>query len=171
MTRTATRDLVGCTADQNFSPPSGPTFRSGRPAGVDPREPCPGPVVGIGAVLTAVSLLTGSRFCCWARSVSSPTGGVARRAAIVLGAVLAGTHWGWVHVARAPRTRSSAAQREVLERRRAGWRRSSPTRATRSRPVSVTTGDQHRPVARRAVRSGDRTSRSHRGDPHRGPHD
>lgn len=152
-------DLVGCTADQELLAAE----RSNLPEAVGQPESIPvsrvrGRLVGIGAVLTAVSLLTGiALLLLGVIGLLSSGAGSLDVGAIVLGAVLAGTHWGWVHVAEGT---SDAIERrrngEVLERRRRWLETIEPY--TRYE-VTTSVGDDGAisivQVARHAVRSDD----------------
>lgn len=87
------------------------------PQAIGRPEPMPAPsrtrarIVGIGATLTGVTLLIGIALIA-AGVVDAIAGGVGALAisAVAVGALLLGTHWGWVHVAE--------LTGQVLERRR-----------------------------------------------------
>jgi hypothetical protein len=78
------------------------------PQAVGHPEPMPAPsrtrarIVAIGATLTGVTLLIGIALIVAGivDAIASGVGAIAI-AAVVIGAVLLGTHWGWVHVAEA----------------------------------------------------------------------
>jgi len=152
-------DLVGCTADQALL--SGE--QSNLPEAVGRPESLPvsrirGRLVGFGAILTAVSLLTGiALLLLGAIDLVSNGAGSLAVGALVVGSVLAGTHWGWVHVAEGT---SDAIERrrngEVLERRRR-WLETVEPYARYE--VTTSVGDDGAisivQLARRPVRSGD----------------
>jgi hypothetical protein len=96
------------------------------PAGVGRPEPIPiratrRSLVGIGATLTGVTLIGGVALAIFgAIELLFNGGGAVAVVALVVGLVLAATHWGWVHVAEVSslglERRSNSG---VLERRRA----------------------------------------------------
>jgi hypothetical protein len=113
-------DLLDLTADERL------LRKADRPASVGHPEPLPPPsaararLVGLGATLTGVTLLVGIALVI-VGLVGLVTGGSAALAVVALagGTVLAGTHWGWVHVAEV--TADSIEGRrnsDVLERQR-----------------------------------------------------
>jgi hypothetical protein len=94
-------ELVDRTADERLLsagagnlPPS-----LGRP------EPLPEPsaarkrIVGLGATLTGVTLVTGTALVVLGVILLLVSGGLSAIGTLVLGIVLVSTHWGWVHVA------------------------------------------------------------------------
>ncbi len=79
-------------------------------------------LVGIGATLTGVTLLGGIALIVLGivLAVSSGVGGAAI-AALVAGAVLVSTHWGWVHVAEVSADALEGRQNRELLARQQGW--------------------------------------------------
>jgi hypothetical protein len=96
-------ELVGLVADERLlsvDPALLPTA-IGRPQPI-PESPARGRLVGAGVTLTTVTLLGGPALALLgAFDVLFESGGVLGVIALVIGLLLAGTHWGWVHVAEA----------------------------------------------------------------------
>lgn len=116
-------ELVGCTADRSLLAAEGSQLPDavGRPESTIPATRVRGRLVGVGAALTAISLLLGiALMLLGVIEFVSGGAGVLDVGALAVGAALAGTHWGWVHVAEA--TADSIEQRrnrDVLDRRSA----------------------------------------------------
>jgi hypothetical protein len=91
----------------------------GRPEMIRPSR-ARGRIVGAGATLTATSLVVGVLLILIGLVDAVSSGiDVAGIVAIVVGALLAGTHWGWVHVAEVTANSIEAhGNAEVLDRRR-----------------------------------------------------
>ena len=91
----------------------------GRPE-VVPHSRVRGRLVATGATLTGVTLLGGIALIVLGVVAAASSGfGWAAIAALVAGITLAGTHWGWVHVAEASADALDARRnRELLDRRR-----------------------------------------------------
>jgi hypothetical protein len=96
-------ELVGLVADERLLSVD-PTLL---PAAIGRPQPIPesaarGRLVGAGVTLTTVTLLGGTALALvGAIDVLFESGGILGVIALLLGLVLAGTHWGWVHVAEA----------------------------------------------------------------------
>jgi hypothetical protein len=113
-------------------------------------------LVGIGATLTGVTLLGGVALIVLGIVLAVSNGfGAAAIAALVAGAVLVSTHWGWVHVAEVSADAIEGRQnRELLTRRRRWLSEVHPY--TRWEVTTVPGADgsiaivtvRHRPVAR-----------------------
>lgn len=94
----------------------------GKPESLPPASAVRRRLVGAGATLTAVSLIGGLALIVLGL-IEAISGGSAAVTvvALVLGIVLAGTHWGWVHVAElTANTLESRRNSSLLDRRR-GW--------------------------------------------------
>jgi hypothetical protein len=113
-------ELVDRRADERVLSEDNLPQSIGRP------EPMPAPsrtrarIVGIGATLTGATLLIGIALIVTGMvdAIASSVGAVAI-SAVVVGAVLLGTHWGWVHVAEITgQALEHRRNREVLDRRR-----------------------------------------------------
>ncbi len=78
-------------------------------------------VVGLGATLTGVTLVLGVALVVFGIvEAVSGSAGIAVAAAVV-GLVLIGTHWGWVHVAELTANRIEHRRLEAFESRRRQW--------------------------------------------------
>jgi hypothetical protein len=95
-------DLIGFGADERLlsEPPDRLPAGIGRPPSL-PVSAARGRIVGLGATLTGVTLLGGTALVIYGLVTLLGAGGVVGVVALVLGLLLAGTHWGWVHVAEA----------------------------------------------------------------------
>jgi hypothetical protein len=94
-------ELIGLVADENLlsAAPGHLPASLGRPAALSV-SPARGRVVGIGVTLTGLTLVGGIALVLLGLiDLLIGGGGVVAVVALVLGLVLAGTHWGWVHVA------------------------------------------------------------------------
>ena len=114
-------DLIGLTAADSLLDAPAPSLPSdvGRPPALTP-DGARGRIVGAGVAMTGVTLLLGIALAVLGvvELLSGHDGlGVA---ALIVGLVLAGTHWGWVHVAEATataaQTRHDAPAREARRR-------------------------------------------------------
>jgi hypothetical protein len=117
-------DLLGCTADDSLLDAGPDTLPAdiGRPEPV-PRSTARARLVGVGVALTGVTLLGGVALVALS-AVELISGSVALAiGALVLGLVLAGTHWGWVHVAEATADALEGRQRRKLLAHRERWLR------------------------------------------------
>jgi hypothetical protein len=87
-----------------------------------PDSPARRRLVGVGATLTGVSLIGGLALLVLGvvEAVSGGSGAVTV-AAFVLGALLVGTHWGWVHVAELTANNLESQRNAPLFDRRRGW--------------------------------------------------
>ncbi len=114
-------ELVGRTADQALLTAQGGKLPGavGRPERI-PENRIRGGLVACGAVLTAVSLLVGAMLVLLGGLglVIGFGDGALDVVALAFGAVLVGTHWGWVHVAEGTANALERRHnREVLDRR------------------------------------------------------
>jgi hypothetical protein len=93
----------------------------GRPDPV-PDSPARRRLVGLGATLTGVSLIGGLALLVLGvvEAISGGSGAVTV-AAFVLGALLVGTHWGWVHVAELTANNLDLRRNASLIEGRRGW--------------------------------------------------
>jgi hypothetical protein len=94
-------DLIGLVADESLLSvaPEHLPASLGRPAALSV-SPARGRVVGVGVTLTGLTLVGGIALVLLGLiELLIGGGGVVAVVALVLGLVLAGTHWGWVHVA------------------------------------------------------------------------
>ncbi|HLY50620.1 MAG TPA: hypothetical protein VKR21_15625 [Solirubrobacteraceae bacterium] len=92
----------------------------GRPAQL-PASRVRGPVVGLGATLTGVTLVLGVALVVFGvveAILESPVVGLV---SVLVGVLLAGTHWGWVHVAELSANRLALRGAESFEERRRQW--------------------------------------------------
>jgi hypothetical protein len=128
----------------------------GRPESVPP-SPMRRRIVAVGATLTGVTLLAGIALIVLGIVEALSAGGALAVAAIVAGAVLIATHWGWVHVAEfTAQSLESRRDTAVLEERRQWLRAIEPytrwTVSTRTREdgsIAIVT------TRHRAVRCGE----------------
>jgi hypothetical protein len=99
----ADEDLIGLEADERLlsAPADHLPVALGHPAPL-PVSAARGRIVGVGVTLTGVTLVGGAALAIYGLiAVLFGGGGVVAVVALVLGLLLAGTHWGWVHVAEA----------------------------------------------------------------------
>jgi hypothetical protein len=104
--------LVDCTADESLldADPMTLPVSIGRPVPLPARR-TRARLVGVGATLTGVTLIAGVLlFVLGVIAALSGGIGLLDGAALVVGAALAATHWGWVHIAE--------VSSEAIERRR-----------------------------------------------------
>jgi hypothetical protein len=153
--------LVGLVADERLLSDDPALL----PAGVGLPEPIP-PVaarrrlVGVGATLTGVTLIGGVALAILgAVELLFNGGGALAAIALVVGLVLAATHWGWVHVAEVSANGiESRSNSGVIDRRRAWLEAIAPfthyevtTRAGDDGSITIER------VRYRPIRSGDQT--------------
>jgi len=93
----------------------------GRPEEIVPTR-ARGRIVGVGATLTAVSLVLGCLLLLlgFIDGLTSGIGGLSI-AILTLGAVLVATHWGWVHVAEITANSLEGRSTAEVQDRRHGW--------------------------------------------------
>ena len=115
--------LVGRIADERLLAEESASL----PAGVGRPEVIPpstvrGRLVGLGAALTGVTLITGMVLI-GLGAIDALSGGLGLGGiiALVMGAILAGTHWGWVHVAEATADGIEARRQQAIVARRHQW--------------------------------------------------
>jgi hypothetical protein len=116
-------ELVGRSADDGLLGDAGANL----PAAVGSPEPLPPPspararLVGVGATLTGVTLVLGVVLIILGivEAVSGTT--ALAIAALAVGSGLAGTHWGWVHVAEATADSIERRRNAVVVDRRKLW--------------------------------------------------
>jgi hypothetical protein len=92
----------------------------------DPPEPLPESparrqVVRLGATMTGVTLIGGVALALAGLIELIADGGVVWLVALVIGVVLAATHWGWVHVAELAGNRIEGGRHASLEGRQKQW--------------------------------------------------
>jgi hypothetical protein len=92
----------------------------GRPA-VLPPDPAHDRIVAVGVTMTAASLIGGIALMLFGVVGVLAGADSAALVALVLGALLAGTHWGWVHVAEITANRSSNQRNAELIDGRQHW--------------------------------------------------
>jgi hypothetical protein len=94
-------EFVDVTADERLlsEPQDSLPATIGRPDPLPPSSAARKRIVGIGATLTGVTLVTGTALVVLGVVLLIVSGGLAAIAALVVGIVLIATHWGWVHVA------------------------------------------------------------------------
>lgn len=125
----------------------------------EPPQPLPeGParrrVVRIGATMTGVTLVGGLLLALLGLVEVIANGGLVWVVVLVLGIVLAGTHWGWVHVAELTGNRIEGRREASLDELRAQWllqiepypRWEVSTHAAEDGSIEITTAS-YRPVA------------------------
>jgi hypothetical protein len=92
------------------------------PALEHPPDPARERIVAIGVTLTGASLIGGIALMLIALvAIISGGEGVAGIVGLVLGALLAGTHWGWVHVAEVTANRRTERRDRELDSLRSHW--------------------------------------------------
>jgi hypothetical protein len=97
------------------------------PAGLDhvpeplPESPARRQVVRFGATMTGATLIGGVALALLGLVETIANGGLAWVVVLVLGIILATTHWGWVHVAELTGNRIEARRHATLEERRQQW--------------------------------------------------
>jgi hypothetical protein len=119
---THSTDLVGRMADERLLDEDSDKLPAalGRPPEL-PRHATRGRIVGIGATLTGITLVGGIGLIALG-VVSAISGGSSLGIlAIVLGVILAGTHWGWVHVAEATADTVEGRRNAPIAARRREW--------------------------------------------------
>jgi len=97
-------ELLGCQADARLLESSCEARPSelGPPPPESPESPARRPLIAIGAALTGTTLIVGIALVIYGVVELAGGGlGLAWPIAVVLGAVLIATHWGWVHIAEA----------------------------------------------------------------------
>ena len=115
--------LVGLVADERLLSEDPATL----PAAVGRPEPVPArasrrSLVGVGATLTGVTLIGGIALAILgAVELLFDGGGAMAAVALVVGLVLAGTHWGWVHVAELSATGLERRSNSGIVERRQAW--------------------------------------------------
>jgi hypothetical protein len=95
------RQLIGLVADDGLlsQDPGSLPVAVGRPRAI-PSRASRGRIVGVGVTLTTITLLGGALLAIvGAAELLFADGGAAAIVALVLGLLLASTHWGWAHVA------------------------------------------------------------------------
>jgi hypothetical protein len=125
----------------------------GRPDPV-PQSPSRKRIVALGATLTGLTLVAGVALIVLGIVEAVSSGGLLALAAIVAGAVLIATHWGWVHVAEfSAQSLESRRYASLLEGRRQWLRTIEPhtrwtvsTNAREDGSIAIVT-TRHRPVA------------------------
>jgi hypothetical protein len=113
-------ELVDCRADERVLTEGSLPPSIGRPEPMPPPSRTRARIVGIGATLTGVTLLIGIALIAVGvvDAIASSVGALAI-SAVVVGGLLLGTHWGWVHVAEVTgRALENRRNSEVLDRRR-----------------------------------------------------
>ena len=116
-------ELVGRVADERLLDAEIANLPSsvGRPEAVPPSK-TRGRIVGVGATLTGVTLIGGITLVLMGVVVAVSGGiGAVAIVAIVLGLILAATHWGWVHVAEATADAIEARRDSEITARRRHW--------------------------------------------------
>jgi hypothetical protein len=119
-------ELIGLVADQRLLSGSPDLLPAavGRPQPI-PESPARRRLVGLGVTLTTVTLLGGIALALFGViDVLFESGGVVGIVALVLGLLLAGTHWGWVHVAEAYSDSLEGRQNAGVIDEREQWLRS-----------------------------------------------
>jgi hypothetical protein len=153
--------LVGLVADERLLSQDPATL----PAAVGLAEPIPTRavrrrLVGVGAALTGLTLIGGIALAILgAVELLFDGGGALAVIALVVGLVLAATHWGWVHVAEVSAVgierRSNAG---VVDRRRAWLQEMAPFTHYEVRTIAGDDGSiTAERIRYRPIRSGDRT--------------
>jgi hypothetical protein len=92
----------------------------GRPAAIPP-DPAHERLVALGVTMTATTLIGGIVLMLIGLAAIIAGGGDAGVAALALGALLAGTHWGWVHIAEMTGNRQSARRNAPVIEERTHW--------------------------------------------------
>jgi hypothetical protein len=116
-------ELLECTADEQLLAQDGANLPEavGRPEAIPPSQ-ARGRLVGIGATLTGVTLLLGVALIALGAIEAIASGfGLFDTGALVLGLILAGTHWGWVHVAEITANSLEGRRNSEIADRRRQW--------------------------------------------------
>jgi hypothetical protein len=153
--------LVGLVADRRLlsEDPAMLPAAVGRPVPI-PSRAARRRLVGVGAALTGVTLLGGIALAILgAVELLFDGGGALAAVALVLGLVLAATHWGWVHVAELSATGlERRSNSEIVDERQAWLEEIAPF--TRYE-VTTSAGDDGsitiERIRHRPIRSGDQT--------------
>ena len=118
-----TDELVDCVADEGLLAEDLPNVpvAVGHPETIPPSR-TRGRLVGVGATLTGVTLITGiALIALGAIEVLSSGVDLLAVCALVVGLVLTGTHWGWVHVAEATADAIERRRNSEILARRQQW--------------------------------------------------
>jgi hypothetical protein len=153
--------LVGLVADERLlnEDPAALPATVGRPESI-PKRAARRNLVGVGATLTGVTLIGGIGLAIFgAIELLFNGGGAVAVIALVVGLMLAATHWGWVHVAEVSALRIERRSNSgVVERRQAWLEAIAPF--TRYE-VATSAGDDGsitiERIRHRPIRFGDRT--------------
>lgn len=148
-------DLIERTADERLLAEESNQLPSSLPAPPPPlpESPVRRQVVRLGAGMTGVTLIGGVALAILGLVEVIGGGGLAWFVVLVLGILLAATHWGWVHVAELTGNAIEAQRTESVQARREHWLRAIEP-YTRWEVVSSTQEDgsiviatlRHRPV-------------------------
>jgi hypothetical protein len=115
--------LVDRVADQRLlvEDPAKLPAEVGRPEAI-PSLAARGRIVGLGATLTGVTLISGIALTALG-TIEAVSGGAGLLGilAIAIGAILVGTHWGWVHVAEATADAFERRRNAAVVARRQQW--------------------------------------------------
>lgn len=116
-------DLLGREPDGRLL---GPDLRQlpatvGEPPEPLPESPARRRVVRFGATMTGITLIGGIALALLGLVELISEGGIVWLAALVIGIVLAATHWGWVHVAELSGDRIEGHRHVSLEERQRFW--------------------------------------------------
>lgn len=119
---TDSTDLIGRVADERLLDQDADKLPAavGRPPDL-PHNPTRGRIVGVGATLTGITLLAGIGLIVLGAVWAISDGRSLAIIALVLGVVLAGTHWGWVHVAEATADAVEERRNAPIAARRREW--------------------------------------------------
>ena len=118
-----TLDLLGREPDQRLLGEDRRQLPAtvGEPPQPLPESPARRHVVRFGATMTGATLIGGIALTLLGLVELVANGGVLWLVALVLGIVLAGTHWGWVHVAELTGDRIEGHRHDSLEERQRFW--------------------------------------------------
>jgi hypothetical protein len=116
-------ELLGSTADEHLLSAEGATLPHdvGRPEAIPPSSRGRRGIVGAGATLTGVTMVGGIVLFALGAIDALADGSVVARGLMVVGVVLVGTHWGWVHVAELTANSLEARRGRAIEDRNRHW--------------------------------------------------
>ena len=134
-------ELLGLSADERLLDAEADNLplAVGHPESLPPASPARARLVALGATLTGLSLLVGIALIAAGIGEAIANGIVLAIAAIAVGLLLIGTHWGWVHVAEWRADAIERRRNHAVLARRQEWLRAIEPYARHE--VSTAVGD------------------------------